>query len=187
MGSRTFRDCADCHKRVLMEDGRTTCEGCLANRVTGELVSVDIALMMAGWNLHNTPAGAMAAKLPRTEPAVEGDTLGMSREDFIDKLAAAARRNQAPRVDMDRFAVPAESAKDQIIRFVGTLPTKPGRRADADVVVFLALPLMGMTVRPLREELDRHVAVDLAPKELDALEAFILSVVPNRNAILEPR
>lgn len=108
--SRTFRDCADCHKRVLMEDGRGTCEGCLANRVVGELVSVDIALMAAGWAFGNTPAGAMAANLPRLPPVVDGDTLGMSREDFIDKLASAARRSQPPQLDLARFAVtgPAE-------------------------------------------------------------------------------
>ena len=89
---RTFRDCADCHKRVLLEDGRATCEACMANRLTGELVAVDIALMMAGWDFRNTPAGAMVATLPRHAPAVEGDTYGMAREDFIDRLAAAARR-----------------------------------------------------------------------------------------------
>lgn len=46
---RGFKTCTVCQKRKLIEDGRAMCDGCLNDKLTLELMQVDVALRERGW------------------------------------------------------------------------------------------------------------------------------------------
>ena len=89
--------CADCNKSFRPEEpGVVRCDRCYALQMQTVLQNVDLALIMAGWAPENSPVGPLVAAMPRLAPAVEGNTVGLSRDEFIDRLAAKVREASAP-------------------------------------------------------------------------------------------
>jgi len=97
---------------VLLDEGSSTCDACLADRLVGELSVVDAVLMKAGWDRRNSPVGALLVNVVFPAPLVEGDTLGMSREAFLEKLLKRVPAG-ASRLDRGLLEFPAFSPQSE--------------------------------------------------------------------------
>jgi hypothetical protein len=109
---RPFRTCSTCGKRALLDEGSSTCDACLAHRLVNELAAVDIMLMKAGWDRRNSPVGTLLANTVFPTPRVKGDTLGMPREVFLEKLLECVPVG-APLLDFSLLEFPASARQSE--------------------------------------------------------------------------